>query len=103
MTPEGKFQHKLIKRLEEEFPDCVVLKNDAGYKKNIPDLTVFWKDHYALLEVKASEKDHLKSLKDPGRLNQKIFVDKFREWSYSSFVYPENVDQVLSEMKEVFA
>lgn len=99
---ESKFQSKLIKQLEDIFPGCVVLKNDSGYKKNIPDLTVFYKNHYAILEVKRSERAFKESTKEDGRKNQEYYVNKFNDWSFASFVYPENVDQVLSRMKEVF-
>lgn len=100
---ESQFQHKLIRQLNDIFPGCVVLKNDPKCKKNIPDLVVFYKGHYAFLEVKRSRHEFDISKKDPGRLNQEYWIDKFNDWSYASFVYPENVDQVLGELKEVFA
>lgn len=99
---ESQFQHKLIERLKDIFPGCEILKNDPKYKKNIPDLVVFFKGHYAFLEVKRSQADYNKSRREDGRKNQEYYIDKFNEWSYASFVYPENVDQVLRELKEVF-
>lgn len=99
---ESRVQHTLIERLKETFPGCVVLKNDAGYKKNIPDLTVFYKDHYAMLEVKASKKAYLASLHDDSRKNQEYWINKFGEWTFAAFVYPENMNDILEEMKEVF-
>lgn len=101
-TKESSYQKKLIKRLKDEFPDCEILKNDAGYKKNIPDLTIFWKEHYALLEVKRSQKDYEQSKKEDGRLNQEWYVNKFNNWSFSSFIFPENEDEVIERMKGVF-
>lgn len=100
---ESQFQKKLIKKLKDIFPGCVILKNDARYKDNIPDLTIFWKNHYALLEVKRDKESYEKSLKDISRKNQEYYINKFNEWSYASFVYPENVDQVLGELKEAFS
>lgn len=100
---ESRYQRKLIKRLKSEFPDCVILKNDAGYIDCIPDLTVFWGKHYALLEVKRSRKAFEDSRKEDKRRNQEWYVNKFNNWSYASFVYPENEDQVISEMKEAFS
>lgn len=99
---ESDFQHKLIKELGIIFPGCVVLKNDAGYKKNIPDLTVFYKDHYALLEVKRSKADYEKSLKEDGRLNQEYYINKFNDWSFGRFIYPENKKEVLNDLRLYF-
>lgn len=99
---ESQFQHRLIKELEIIFPGCTVLKNDAGYKKNIPDLSVFWKDHYAFLEVKRSREDFEKSRKEPGRKNQEYYINKFNNDSFAAFIYPENKDEVLKEMREAF-
>ena len=37
------------------FPGAIVLKNDPNYIQGIPDLTVFYQDKWATLEVKKSE------------------------------------------------
>ena len=93
---ENTFQRKVIQRLKVEFPECVVMKQDAGYKQGIPDLVIFFHDKYAMLECKKSESaSH--------RPQQDYYISKFNEWAYASFVYPENVDQVFGELKEVFA
>lgn len=93
---ENVFQRKVIKRLKEEFPDCVVMKQDAKYKQGIPDLVIFFHSKYAMLECK-------KDANARHQEQQDYYVNKFKEWSYASFVYPENVDQVFEELKEVFA
>jgi hypothetical protein len=49
---ESKFQSGLIKDLKKMFPGCIVLKNDPNYLQGIPDLSVFWQDKWAMLEVK---------------------------------------------------
>lgn len=92
---ENKFQSKLIRDIKKEFPGCMVLKNDSSYLQGVPDLSIFYKDHYAMLEVKKSEK----AKRQP---NQEYYVDKLNEMSYASFVYPENRDQVMEELKEKF-
>lgn len=92
---ESDFQKLVIRRLKREFPECVVMKQDAGYKQGVPDIVIFLKDRYAMLEVKRSSKA-------THRPNQDHYVSKFNDWSYASFVYPENVDQVFGELKEVF-
>lgn len=49
---ESNFQAKLIRELKDEFPGCMVLKNDSGYIQGIPDLLVLYKDKWASLECK---------------------------------------------------
>lgn len=92
---EKYFQRKLIKELNLRYPDCIVLKNDAGYKQGIPDLTIFFKDKWATLEVKASAKaSH--------RPNQDLRVEKMNEMSFSAFIFPENKEEVLNELDRHF-
>lgn len=97
---ESRFQKKLIDTIKKIFPGALVLKNDARYIDAIPDLTVLYKSKYALLEVKKSEAAYRKSIRD--QPNQNHYISKVRDWSYASYVYPENVDQVLDELREVF-
>ena len=92
---ENEFQRKVIKRLKGTFPDCIVMKQDAKYKQGIPDLVVFYKDRYTMLECK-------KNATAKHQEQQDYYISKFNDWSYASFVYPENVDQVFEELKEVF-
>ena len=33
---------------------------------------------------------------------QDYYISKIKKWAYASFIYPENVDQVFRELKEVF-
>ena len=54
MKRENAFQAHLIKRLKNEFPGCIVLKNDANYIQGIPDLIVLHNGAWAALEVKRS-------------------------------------------------
>lgn len=93
---ENKFQSKLIKELKEEFPGCMVLKNDPTYIQGVPDLLVLYKDRWAGLEVK-------KSAKAKHQPNQDYYVNKMNEMSYSSFIYPENKDNVLNELRTTFS
>ena len=92
---ESKFQAKLIKEIKERFPGCVVLKNDSSYIQGVPDLSIFYKDRWAMLEVK-------QSAKASHRPNQSYYVDKMNEMSFSRFVFPENKDEVLDELEVLF-
>lgn len=91
MKKESKFQSELIKELKNRFPGCYVLKNDAGYLQGVPDLLVLFEDKWATLECKRSE--HEKH-----RPNQDYHVQKMNDMSFSSFIYPENKEEVLDEM-----
>lgn len=92
---ENKFQSNLIKELKKEFPGCMVLKNDSSYLQGIPDLTVFYKEHWAMLECKKKATAH----KQP---NQEYYVNKMNEMSYAAFVCPENKTEVITELKKRF-
>lgn len=92
---ENKFQSKLIKDIKKEFPGCMVLKNDSSYLQGVPDLTIFHNNHWAMLEVKKNKN----AKRQP---NQEYYVDKLNEMSYASFIYPENKDQVMEELKRKF-
>lgn len=95
MAKESEFQKKLKDRLKEQFPGCMVLKNDPNQIQGVPDLTVLYEDKWAALEVKCSQgASH--------RPNQNYYIDKMSKMSYASFVSPENVDEVFKELEEVF-
>lgn len=92
---ESKFQADLKKKLAERFPGCVVMKNDPNDIQGIPDLTVLYKDRWATLECKRSEIAH----KQP---NQEYYVGMMDNMSFSRFIYPENMEEVLNEMERSF-
>lgn len=92
---ESKFQSNLIKELKERFPGCYVLKNDANYIQGIPDLSVFYKKHWAMLECKNSNKSHHQP-------NQDYHIDILNGMSFASFISPENKEEVLNEMEQSF-
>ena len=88
---ESKFQAKLIKDIKERLPDCIVLKNDPTYLQGIPDLTIFNNDKWATLEVK-------KSANAAHQPNQDYYVEMMDRMSFSRFIYPENRDEVFSDL-----
>lgn len=89
---EREYQAKLIKRIKELLPGCVVMKNDPEYIQGIPDLTVLYHDKWATLEVKRE-----KNAKH--RPNQDYYVGMMDDMSFSKFIYPENEEEVLSELQ----
>ena len=92
---ENKFQANLIRELKNEFPECIVMKNDSSYIQGVPDLLVLHKDKWASLEVKrSSNASH--------QPNQDYYVDKMNEMGFSRFVCPENKDNVMTDLRLYF-
>lgn len=92
---ESKFQSELIKELEKIFPNCIVMKADSGYIQGIPDLLILYKDRWASLECKKEAF----AKKQP---NQEYYVNKMDKMSFSRFIYPENKEEVISELQQTF-
>lgn len=92
---ESTFQKKVKDEIKKEFPDAVLLKNDATIIQGIPDLLILWKNKYAMLECKQSKK----AKKRP---NQDYWVDRLNSMSFSAFIYPENMKEVLDGLKQFF-
>lgn len=90
---ESKFQSDLKKELKKTFPGSIVTKMDSGDIQGIPDLLILYKNKWATLENKRSSKAH----KQP---NQEYYVNKMNNMSFSRFIYPENKEEVLTELKE---
>lgn len=83
------------KELRAIFPGCIVTKLDSSDIQGIPDLLVLYKDKWAALEVK-------KSATASHRPNQDYYVTKMNAMSFSRFIYPENKEDVLDELRESF-
>ena len=97
MARENEFQRKLIQDIEKRFPGSIVMKNDPNHIQGIPDLTILYKNKWATLECKKSKND----TKHP-QPNQETYIEKMNEMSYSSFIYPENKEEVLNELQTIF-
>lgn len=93
---ESKFQKELMDEIRKQYPGCVILKNDSSYIQGFPDWTILYKNKWAVLEAKRNRTAD----KQP---NQPYYVDKLNSMSYSRFVYPENKDEVLQELQQIFA
>lgn len=92
---ENKFQKELIDEIKETYPGCVVIKNDPNYIQGFPDLTVLYKDKWAVLECK-------KAKRAQHQPNQDHYVDKLDNMSFSRFIYPENKEEVLNDLQQSF-
>lgn len=93
---ESEFQRKLKKRIKEEIPGSYVIKQDPHQIQGLPDLLIVHGPKYAMLEVKEKKNAHHQP-------NQDYYVNEvFGKMAYASFVYPENADKVMSELKGWF-
>ena len=92
---ESKFQASLKKELKEMFPGCIVIKLDSSDIQGIPDLLVLYKDKWATLENK-------RNANASHRPNQDYYVNKMNEMSFSRFIYPENKEEILNELRRSF-
>lgn len=92
---ERDFQAQLVKDLQNLFPGCIVLKQDARYKQGIPDLLILFRNKWASLECKRSKNA-------PRRPNQKYYIDLLNKMSFARLIYPENKEKVLNELQQAF-
>ena len=92
---ESKFQKELMTEIQNLYPGCIILKNDPNYIQGFPDWTIFYKNKWAVLEAKRDKN----ARKQP---NQDYYVDRLNNMSFSRFVYPENKDEGLRELEQVF-
>lgn len=92
---ESKYQKELIKKLQDIFVGCIVVKNDPNYIQGIPDLLILYKDKWAALECK-------RNCKASHRPNQDYYVSKMEEMSFAAFIFPENEEFVLNRLKRYF-
>ena len=92
---ESKFQKELVDEIKSRYPGCIALKNDSSYIQGFPDWTILYEDKWAVLEVKRERG----ARKQP---NQEYYVDKLDGMSLARFVYPENVDDVLNDLDNLF-
>ena len=90
---ESGFQDRLVKELKSIFPGCMIFKMDQI--QGIPDLLVLYKDKWFSLECK-------KGVGAKHQPNQEYYVDLMNKMSFSRFIYPENKQEVLDELRKAF-
>lgn len=89
---ENAYQAYLKKRLLNEFPGSIVLKNDPNYLQGIPDLIVLYNKKWACLEVKVgAHASH--------QPNQDYYVELMAKMSFASFIFPENEEDVFNALQ----
>lgn len=90
---ESGFQDQLISDLKKVFQGCLVFKMDQW--QGLPDLLLLYKDKWASLECKRNKN----AVRQP---NQEYYVGLMNQMSFSRFIYPENKEEVLDELRRSF-
>ena len=97
-TPEGKVKTKFIKDLKKRVKLTTVLqyKQDATTVKGFPDTIILGPEAVTIyIEFKKSKNAKFQPL-------QKEWGEKLKERNFLYYcVYPENAEQVLSELEEI--
>lgn len=88
---ESEYQKKLIDKLHNLFPGCLILKNDSAYRPGIPDLSIFYGARWAMLEVKANAKSKFQP-------NQEYYLEMLSNMGFASVIYPSIEEDVLREL-----
>lgn len=95
MKSEEKFKSDFKKELRTIFPECEYALGSSTGKQGFPDLIILYRDKHVYLEFK-------KFKGAPERPNQKYYVDKYGKHCYTNFIYPENKEEVLNDIKKYF-
>lgn len=91
---ESQFAAELKGELNARFPGCFIYKLDPNQVQGIPDLLVLYRTNWVVLETKRA----FNSARQP---NQPHYVAMFDAMSYSTFVDPSNMDEVLADLERV--
>ena len=92
---EMQYRMRLIIKLRELFPGCIILKNDPSFMQGVPDLIILFMNTWAMLEVKISPKAH----RQP---NQEHYIGILDTMSFASFICPQNEEEVLYDLQFAF-
>lgn len=93
---EVSFKNKFLKELEErlEHIDLDFIHTKPRHR-SFPDVFVIGPIRWAALEFKRSKNA-------PHQPNQDYYIASFRIKGYANFVYPENAEEVLNDLEELF-
>lgn len=90
-TGKNGYQSLLKKKLKSKFPQCDVYRLDPNGVQGIEDLVLLCPLTWATLEIKGSSKSHVQP-------NQKYYVNKHNDMSFSRMINPENEKDVLDDL-----
>ena len=93
MARESRFEQELIQELMIRYPGAVILKNDSSFFQGIPDRLILYGPNWAAFEVKSHPTAKHQQ-------NQDYYVDLFNRMSFATFVYPQNKEWFLNEIRK---
>lgn len=94
MKRETAYQRLVKRRLDSEYPGCIIIMIPPDQIQGIPDLLVLYEDRWAMLEVKTSADE-------PFQPNQEYYIETINAtMSYCSVIYPEIEDKVFYELQQ---
>jgi hypothetical protein len=97
---ESKFQRKLKKKLDS-IPDSYFFVKEAKAIRGIPDIIGVMRGRFIALEVKKNEAEAKQS---GGRIALQKYVLTMinKAGGYGAVIYPENEQEILSELEKIF-
>lgn len=95
---ESKFVKDTVRPdLTRTFPGIVIIKQDPLTSfQGVPDYLLLFRNRWAALETKKAKN----AAQQP---NQDYYREQFKGMSYAAFAHPGNWDQVMDDLREVFA
>lgn len=96
MTPEKKVQKRLISYLKKK--GCYVIKTQVDGRGMVPvgcpDVIALYEGWWGSFECKGSATA-------PFRPLQKETIEKHNNWSFSTVVHPDNIEEVISQLEKM--
>ncbi len=92
---ESAYQRKLIMKIRELLPGCMILKNDPSYMQGVPDIIILFHDRWGMLEIKRASDAHVQA-------NQEYYIELLNDMSFASFINPLNEEAVLYDLQCAF-
>jgi len=94
---EAEFKVHVKQKIKDRFPnlDLDFIDTNPFYFRSVPDLIILGPNVWAALEFKRSE--HASH-----QPNQDYFVSRLNRKGYASFIFPENMEEVLNDLERLF-
>ena len=95
---ESTYKRKLMAKLRQ-IPSSLWYSHQAGSIRGIADVIGIINGRFIALEIKRSKAEYSKQ--SPRKALQEKFLDNVnRAGGYGSFIYPENEEEVLLQLKQ---
>jgi hypothetical protein len=97
MQLESEFKKQVKQRIRERFPNLDLdFINTKPYNRSMPDTFVIGPWAWAALEFK-------RSALAAQQANQDYHIERLNRKGYATFVFPENLEEVLDDLEGVFS